>query len=84
MQLERFAATEVDTLEKVIETDLMSFGKGFTMFEQVCFTPAWLTCWYTCCLAAMRTAKLAVSEYSKDRLLHDSVSHTVLCNYVNL
>ena len=35
MQLERFAATEVDSLEKVIDSDLTSFGKGFTLFEQV-------------------------------------------------
>lgn len=36
VQAERFAEYEFGGLEKVLETDLKSFGKGFSVFEQVC------------------------------------------------
>ena len=34
-QAEKFAEYEFGSLEKVLETDLKSFGKGFSYFEQV-------------------------------------------------
>lgn len=43
VQAERFAENEFGGLEKVLETDLMSFGKGFSVFEQV-----WLHA-FVCC-----------------------------------
>lgn len=38
-QAERFAEYEFGGLEKVLETDLKSFGKGLSVLEQV-----WLHC----------------------------------------
>ena len=48
MQAERFAEYEFGGLEKVLETDLKSFGKGFSVFEQVCLHAC---VWYlaSCC-----------------------------------
>ena len=34
-QAERFAEYEIGSLEKVLETDLKSFGKGISVLEQV-------------------------------------------------
>jgi hypothetical protein len=35
LQVEKFAAKEVELLEAGLEGDLQSFGKGFTIIEQV-------------------------------------------------
>jgi len=35
LQVEKFAAKEVQLLEAGLEDDLRSFGKGFTVIEQV-------------------------------------------------
>ena len=59
LQAERFVGTELTSLEKVLENDLTSFGKGFSVFETVCRIDE-------CAAAILSISLLAVNVYCHD------------------